>query len=233
MLNVMCLDTHGNTVYNLTQWDVNQKLIIEDNYTEYSDGAYAPIVQFCNKNSTEALGVRSTVSNGNIIADIPNSLLREPYNIIAYIFLEETSSGKVVETVNIPVHKRVKPTDYEYTDNIEVIYIHDLITQITNLDAYLTDNENTRISAETIRIANENQRIANEAQRQTSTAAVIQASREQTAACEEATQETLEAKALVDSMLYDIDGGNAFTNPDYMFQIDGGNSDGNNGSIGA
>lgn len=232
MLNVMCLDMHGNTVYNLTQWDHDQKLVIEDNYSEYH-GGNAPLVQFCNKNSDRALGVRSTLSNGNIIADIPNSLLREPYNIVAYIFVDETDSGKVIETVTIPVHKRVQPTDYEYTDNIDVVYLRDLITQITNLNAYLNDNENTRISAETVRIANENQRIANEAQRQTSTAAVIQASREQTEACETATRETLEAKELVDSMLYDIDGGNAFTNPDYMFQIDGGNSDGNNGSIGA
>lgn len=231
MLNVMCLDTHGNTVYNLTQWDHDQQLIIEDNYSEYHDGN-APIVQFCNKNSTRALCVRSTLSNGNIIADIPNSLLREPYNIVAYIFVDEDESGKVIETITIPVHKRVQPADYEYNDNIQVVYLADLVAEVEALNSTLTNNENTRISAETVRIANENQRIANENQRQISTAAVIQASQEQTAACETATEETLAAKALIDAMLYDIDGGNAFTNPDYMFQIDGGNSDGNNGSIG-
>lgn len=232
MLNVMCLDMHGNTVYNLTQWDVNQKLVIEDNYTQYSNGV-APLVQFCNKNSTEALGVLSTVSDGNIIADIPNCLLREPYNIIAYIFLKESDSGKVVDTVTIPVHKRVQPTDYEYSDNIEVVYLRDLVAQIQKLDSYLTDNENTRISAEIIRIANENQRITNENQRQISTAAVIQASKDQTEACEAATEATLEAKQMVDDLLYDIDGGNAYTNPNYMFQIDGGNCEQNSGKIGA
>lgn len=135
MFNAICLDAYGNTVTYLTQWDVNQKLIIEDNYTEYSDKTRNPIVQFCNKNSNEALGVRSVIKNGNIIADIPNTLLREPYNIIAYLFIDNSDSGKVVETIHIPLRKRVKPTDYDYVDNVDIVFVRELRDEmIDNID---------------------------------------------------------------------------------------------------
>ena len=71
--------------------------------------------------------------------------------------------------------------------------------------------------------------MENETNRQVSTAAAIQACKDQTQECEKATSETLKAKETVDGLLYDIDGGNAYTNPDYMFQIDGGNCENNNG----
>ena len=131
MLSAMCLDSQGRSIYHLTQWDTNQKLIIED---EYSIGGKAPTVHFCNKNSDVALGVKSTISDGKIVADIPNKLLEEPYNIIAYIFVvEDGKSGKTVETINIPVRPKKKPTDYEYTDNVDIVYLSDLIAQVEQL----------------------------------------------------------------------------------------------------
>lgn len=133
MLSAMCLDSQGRSIYHLTQWDTNQKLIIED---EYSVGGKPPTVHFCNKNSEIALGVASEISNGKIVADIPNMLLEEPYNIIAYIFVVDSvdvKSGKTVETINIPVRPRPKPSDYVFTDNVDVIYLSDLIAQVEQL----------------------------------------------------------------------------------------------------
>ena len=132
MLDAVCLDSRGRSIYNLTQWDINQKLIIED---EYSVNGKAPTVHFCNKKSTVALGVKSTVTDGKIIADIPNKLLEEPYNIIAYIFVvEDGNSGKTVETINIPVRPKPKPSDYEYTDNADIVYLSDVIAQVEQLE---------------------------------------------------------------------------------------------------
>ena len=61
MYEVTCLDSNGDIVTSLTQWDTNQSLIIED-----SDFDIAPIFHFCNKNSERALGVKSVLKDGSI-----------------------------------------------------------------------------------------------------------------------------------------------------------------------
>ena len=131
--------------------------------------------------------------------------------------------------VCIPVRPKPQPTDFEYVDNLNVVYIEDLIAEVHQFHEEVKNAEAIRVSNENTRISNENQRIENETNRQVSTAAAIQACKDQTQECEKATSETLKAKETVDGLLYDIDGGNAYTNPDYMFQIDGGNCENNNG----
>lgn len=230
MYEVTCLDSNGDIVTSLTQWDTNQSLIIED-----SDFDIAPIFHFCNKNSERALGVKSVLKDGVITVDVPNTLLREPYTITAYVYLykgtnnEKEQSGKTVDVIRIPVRPKPQPTDFEYVDNINVVYIEDLIAEVHQFHEEVKNAEAIRVSNENTRISNENQRIENETNRQVSTAAAIQACKDQTQECEKATSETLKAKETVDGLLYDIDGGNAYTNPDYMFQIDGGNCENNNG----
>lgn len=126
------LDTYGNTIYNLTQWDMNQKLIVSVDQTV----TIAPKVHFCNQKSEKALVVESTLSDNKIVADIPNILLQEPYRITAYVYLEtdiENSSWKTIQTIEIPVRKRPKPDDYEYTDNVEIVYLYDIIQNVEQL----------------------------------------------------------------------------------------------------
>lgn len=118
MLGVACTDTYGNTITRLTQWDVNQSLVIEN--TELS---YAPEFHFCNKNSVEALVVASSIDdNGTITVKIPNSLLREPYTITAYMYAYSSdTSAKVLAIIKIPIIQRVKPSEYTYVENIDVL----------------------------------------------------------------------------------------------------------------
>ena len=142
---------------------------------------------------------------------------------------EKEKSGKTVDVIRIPVRPKPQPTDFEYVDNLNVVYIEDLIAEVHQFHEEVKNAEAIRVSNENTRISNENQRIENETNRQVSTAAAIQACKDQTQECEKATSETLKAKETVDGLLYDIDGGNAYTNPDYMFQIDGGNCENNNG----
>lgn len=166
------LDTYGNTIYNLTQWDVNQKLIVSVDQTV----TIAPKVHFCNQKSEKALVVESTLSDNKIVADIPNILLQEPYRITAYVYLEtdiEDSSWKTIQTIEIPVRKRPKPDDYEYVENVKVVYLSEMIKIVETLNQDIRDaesareeNENVRISNENERINNENTRIQQEAQRQ-------------------------------------------------------------------
>ena len=85
---------------------------------------------YYSKNSEQALVVKSTISDNKIIVDIPNILLQEPYNIIAYVYLENNDSGKTVRVIEIPLRRRVKPNDYEYVDNVEIVYLSDLIREV-------------------------------------------------------------------------------------------------------
>lgn len=118
MFEVTCLDAYGEIVTSFTQWDIDQTLTIED-----SGLSVAPTFHFCNKNSTEALVVASTMdANGVLTVKVPNSLLMESYPIIAYIYAyATTTSAKTLATIRIPVEKRVKPSEYKYVENIDVV----------------------------------------------------------------------------------------------------------------
>lgn len=208
MLDAICLDQYGNTIYHLTQWDYNQKLIVDINGFNFDD-VPAPVVHFCNINSSNALSVQSTIQENKIVADIPNILLKEPYQITAYLYLIDNNSGKTVYTIEIPVRKRLKPSDYEYEDNIEVILLTDLIQQVKELNENITNAENDRNSNEQIRISSEKIRESNETNRINNEAIRIQNENKRTNneinrenrvnevvdVAEKATEKTLEATA--------------------------------------
>lgn len=123
MFGVECFDTHDEPISHYTQWDINQTLKIvlygmDDGYMKN-----APYVHFANSQSYEALVVRSTLQGDNtIIVDIPNVLLQEPWPLLVYIYMNDStdaSSQKTIVKLDIPVQKRVKPSDYEYVENID------------------------------------------------------------------------------------------------------------------
>lgn len=125
MFGVECFDTHDEPISHYTQWDINQTLKIvlygmDDGYMKS-----APYVHFANSQSYEALVVRSTLQGDNtIIVDIPNVLLQEPWPLLVYIYLNDSTDAKSQKTIvklDIPVQKRVKPSDYEYVENIDKI----------------------------------------------------------------------------------------------------------------
>lgn len=165
MGNFYFLDKDGNIIHNLTQWDINQKLIIEI----VQNISTAPKVHFCNKNSEKALVVQSAISGDRIIADIPNILLEEPLNIIAYVYYNNDSannSWKTIQTIDIPLRKRAKPDDYEYVENVHIIYLSNLIKIVESLENEVKTAESIRNQNENIRINNENVRVQQEEQRE-------------------------------------------------------------------
>lgn len=163
MFDVTCLDKYGNTVTNLTQWDLNQTLYIEDHgFTT------PPQFHFCNKNSEKAFVVQSTVEDDVLQVEVPNILLIEPYTITAYVYLIEDDSSKTVEYVQIPVRQRPQPDSFEYENNTVVVDLYELAAEIKALNANISSAEEERINAESIRIENENTRIENEEDRKSS-----------------------------------------------------------------
>ena len=125
MLEVDCLDTHGNPIDYYTQWDINQtmKIVIHG----YNDGkmTIAPEVHFANSKSTEALVVRSQLEVTNtVVVDVPNVLLQEGHPIYVYVYIadeDDAHSQKTIVKIEIPVRQRACPSDYDYVENIERI----------------------------------------------------------------------------------------------------------------
>ena len=123
MFGVECFDTHDEPISHYTQWDINQTLKIvlygmDDGYMKN-----APYVHFANIKSSEALVVRSTLQGDDtVLVDIPNQLLQESYPLLIYVYLNDSSdasSQRTIVKIEIPVHKRAKPSDYEYVENID------------------------------------------------------------------------------------------------------------------
>lgn len=125
MFGVECFDTHDEPISHYTQWDINQTLKIvlygmDDGYMKN-----APYVHFANIKSSEALVVRSTLQGDDtVLVDIPNQLLQESYPLLIYVYLNDSSdasSQRTIVKIEIPVHKRARPSDYEYVENINRI----------------------------------------------------------------------------------------------------------------
>ena len=125
MFGVKCFDTHDEPISHYTQWDINQTLKIvlygmDDGYMKN-----APYVHFANIKSSEALVVPSTLQGDNtIIVDIPNILLQELWPLLVYVYLSDStdaSSQRTIVKIEIPVHKRARPSNYEYVENIDRI----------------------------------------------------------------------------------------------------------------
>jgi len=125
MFGVECFDTHDEPISHYTQWDINQTLKIvlygmDDGYMKN-----APYVHFANIKRSEALVVRSTLQGDDtVLVDIPNQLLQESYPLLIYVYLNDSSdasSQRTIVKIEIPVHKRARPSDYEYVENIDKI----------------------------------------------------------------------------------------------------------------
>ena len=127
MLRV-CFNCYGNyTTDTVYQWDQNHVLHIIGLNLDY-----APTVHFCNKKSTEAIVVQSKKEDDAIIVDVPNELLQEPYNIMAYIHTYDENHAKTIELINIPLVKRVKPSEYQFTENVEIMSFERLEKDFTD-----------------------------------------------------------------------------------------------------
>lgn len=101
----------------LYQWDINQDLTISGlNLT------VAPEIHFTNDIMDRAIVRQSSLSNGVVTVRIPNSLLQEHFNIKAYVGVYNGTTFNVIETIEIQVIAKNRPSDYSLTDTDEEIY---------------------------------------------------------------------------------------------------------------
>lgn len=102
---------------SLYQWDLNQDLIIDG-----LNLSAAPEIHFTNVNMARAIVRQTTLNAGLIKVMIPNSLLQEPYTIIAHLGIYKGDDFNIIETIEIPVIAKDRPLDYAITDSDEEIY---------------------------------------------------------------------------------------------------------------
>ncbi len=103
------------TTKAVTQWDYGRKLRI--------DGLELPTAVRIDFGIS---GDQTTVSRIGITKDhvtdvvIPDSLLEQSNNLVAYVYVNDTTEGKTVRTINIPVTARAKPEEYDTPESKEL-----------------------------------------------------------------------------------------------------------------
>lgn len=117
------------TAHGLTQWDKGQKLKIT-----LSSLPASFEVHFATKRSETAYVVDAVASGGVATVDIPNAILRNSMDAVAWIYLVDGDAGETVKTIHLPIEHRAKPADYTY-DEAEVANFRETINQ--RMDEYL------------------------------------------------------------------------------------------------
>lgn len=144
MLEYTLLDSSGNPLHSLTQWDVNREITVK------GIGAFEkpPDFHFWDKDSHLALVVPSEIVDGGIKAKIPNILLQRHDDIMASIFdVASSGEGKSVAIISVPVVKSKKPQDYNFTENIEYITFTDLVKEAEGIILKLNSEVDQLISS--------------------------------------------------------------------------------------
>lgn len=109
----------------LYQWDSNVKLILDDL------GANIDEVHFTTKFNTAALIVKVVRTADHSYVTIPNILLQERYDIMAFSYCCTSGCTQHVDVFSI--EPRAKPADYVYTET-EVLTYRDLDDRLRRLE---------------------------------------------------------------------------------------------------
>ena len=104
------------------QWDLNRKLIVEDKSINE--------VHFSNRTTDYSLITEVYELDGLHVADVPNILLQDSWDIKVYAYDYEYT--KHCETYNVIA--RTKPEDYVYTET-EVLNYNTLLERMNAIDA--------------------------------------------------------------------------------------------------
>ena len=124
---------------HLYQWDKGQKLSIS------GVGTTADI-HFANKKSEKALVVTPTVTSGAMEAPIPNSLLADPYPIIAYVYVPSDDGARTIKTITIFTEARKQPSDFVLDEDEGITTIETISQRANEVLQDATNQINTSIS---------------------------------------------------------------------------------------
>ena len=106
----------------LFQWDINRQIIVSD--------ASIDAVHFSNRTDDSALVVEVKEKNGLRVADIPNILLQESWDINVYGYCDGYYTK---QAARIKVNPRTKPESYVYTET-EVLNYNTVMEKINRVE---------------------------------------------------------------------------------------------------
>ena len=106
----------------LFQWDINRQIIVSD--------ASIDAVHFSNRTDNSALVVEVKEENGLRVADIPNILLQESWDINVYGYC---NGYYTKQAARIKVNPRTKPESYVYTET-EVLNYNTVMEKIDAIE---------------------------------------------------------------------------------------------------
>ena len=106
----------------LFQWDINRQIIVSD--------ASIDAVHYSNRTDDSALVVEVKEKNGLRVADIPNILLQESWDINVYGYC---NGYYTKQAARIKVNPRTKPESYVYTET-EVLNYNTVMEKIDKVE---------------------------------------------------------------------------------------------------
>ena len=106
----------------LFQWDINRQIIVSD--------ASIDAVHYSNRTDDSALVVEVKEKNGLRVADIPNILLQESWDINVYGYCD---GHYTKQAARIKVNPRTKPESYVYTET-EVLNYNTVMEKIDKVE---------------------------------------------------------------------------------------------------
>lgn len=104
------------TSNRVTQWDYGRTLRIE--------GLKLPTavrIDFGVSGSQTTISRIGTTKDGVTDVVIPDSLLEQSQNLVAYVYVNDTTEGKTVRTINIPLTARAKPEEFDSPESKELL----------------------------------------------------------------------------------------------------------------
>ncbi len=163
-------DLNGDTINCFVQWDSNLYVTFDGSF----EGDV--FVDYCNVDSADSYRIQAEPYKTNMYkVKVPNILLIEPNNILAFVYVSDSSStaedeaGKTVSFINVPVRQKPKPDDFVLDDDVQYISIVRLKAELSKLrqdvyseEAVRNDAEDARKSSEITRVSNEVIRMTNE-----------------------------------------------------------------------
>lgn len=124
---------------HLYQWDNGQKLRISGVDTSAD-------IHFANKKSEKALVVTPTVTLDVCVAPIPNSLLSEPYPILAYVYVPSDDGARTIKSVTIYVEARKQPSDFVLEDDEGITTLETISQRASEVLQNVTNQVNTAVN---------------------------------------------------------------------------------------
>ena len=106
----------------LFQWDINRQIIVSD--------ASIDAVHYSNRTDNSALVVEVKEKNGLRVADIPNILLQESWDINVYGYCDGYYTK---QAARIKVNPRTKPESYVYTET-EVLNYNTVMEKVNTIE---------------------------------------------------------------------------------------------------